>query len=109
MLQEPDLLPSARVLAVMERDFGNSFSGFTRAQSQQTKAKLLALPFGGAPQARFEALSQQSVQDQKAIEAADTMPFESYRQQYMSPERLEPFQDGHRTRACRRVSSVGVM
>jgi glutamate--cysteine ligase len=88
LLQEPDLLPSARVLAVMERDFENSFSGFTRAQSQQTKAKLLALPFGGAQQARFEALSQQSVQDQKGIEAADTMPFELYRQQYISTERL---------------------
>jgi glutamate--cysteine ligase len=28
------------------------------------------------------------VKDQKAIEAADTMPFEQYRQQYISPERL---------------------
>ena len=88
LLHEPDLLPSARVLAVMEQDFDNSFIGFTRAQSQQTKAKLLALPFSAAQQARFAALSQQSVQDQKAIEAADTMPFEVYRQQYVSPERL---------------------
>jgi glutamate--cysteine ligase len=90
LLQEPDLLPSARVLAVMERDYDNSFVGFTRSHSQQAKAKLLSLPFGGAQQARFEALSQQSVQDQKAIEVADTLPFELYRQQYMSPERLSP-------------------
>ena len=40
-------------------------------------------------QARFVALSQQSLQAQKAIEAADTMPFETYRQQYVSPERLD--------------------
>src|SRR3954469_24510782 len=32
LLDEPDLLPSARVLAVMEQDFGNSFTAFTRAQ-----------------------------------------------------------------------------
>jgi glutamate--cysteine ligase len=88
LLHEPDLLPSARVLAVMEQDFGNSFAGFTQAQSRQSKAKLLALPFNEGQQARLAALSQQSVQDQKAIEAADTMPFEIYRQQYVSPERL---------------------
>jgi glutamate--cysteine ligase len=44
LLEEPELLPSARVLAVMQQDFDNSFIGFTRMQSQQIKAKLLALP-----------------------------------------------------------------
>jgi glutamate--cysteine ligase len=72
----------------MQRDFANSFTSFTRAQSLQTKAKLLALPFSAAQQARFTALSEQSLRDQKAIEAADSMPFEAYRQQYVSPERL---------------------
>jgi glutamate--cysteine ligase len=88
LLQDPELLPSARVLAVMAQEFDNSFLGFTRAQSKQTKSKLLALPFSAAQQARFAALSEQSLQDQKAIEAADSMPFEMYRQQYISPERL---------------------
>jgi glutamate--cysteine ligase len=88
LLQDPSMLPSARVLEVMQRDHGNSFTALTRAQSQQTKAKLLALPFSAAQQARFDALSQQSLQEQRDIEARDTMPFESYRQQYISPERL---------------------
>jgi glutamate--cysteine ligase len=88
LLQDADLLPSARVLAVMQQEFDNSFIGFTRAQSQQTKAKLLGLPFSAAQQARFAAMSEQSVRDQKAIEAADDMAFEAYRQQYISPERL---------------------
>jgi glutamate--cysteine ligase len=88
VLLQPDLLPSARVLAVMQQDFDNSFIGFTRAQSQQTKAKLLALPFSAAQQSKFSALSEQSVRDRQAIEAGDTLPFEAYRQQYMSPERL---------------------
>ena len=88
LLNEPSLLPSARVLAVMEKEFDNSFIGFTAAQSQQTKAKLLALPFGAGQQAKFAALSEQSVQNQKAIEAGDSMPFETYRQQYVLPERL---------------------
>jgi glutamate--cysteine ligase len=88
LLHQPDLLPSARVLAVMERDFGHSFSAFTKDQSLQARRKLLALPFSAADHARFTALSEQSVRDQKAIEAADAMPFEAYRQQYMSPDRL---------------------
>jgi glutamate--cysteine ligase len=88
LMGQPDLLPSARVLDVMARDHADSFTGFTRAQSQQTRAKLLALPFPAGLQAKFEALSAQSVKDQQAIEAADTMPFEAYRQQYISPERL---------------------
>jgi glutamate--cysteine ligase len=88
LLDEPELLPSARVLAVMQEDFDNSFIAFTRAHSQQTKAKLRALPFSAAQQAKFAALSEQSVRDQQAIEASDSMPFEMYRQQYTSPERL---------------------
>ena len=33
-------------------------------------------------------MAAQSVADQRAIEAADTMPFEIYRQEYTSPVRL---------------------
>ena len=88
LLHAPDLLPSARVLSVMEKDYGNSFLAFTGAQSLQTRSKLLALPFSAAQQAKFSAMSAQSVADQKAIEAGDTMPFEIYRQQYVSPDRL---------------------
>ncbi|HUR89034.1 MAG TPA: glutamate--cysteine ligase [Ramlibacter sp.] len=88
LIAQPDLLPSARVLAVMEKDHGNSFTAFTRAQSLQTKAKLLALPFPATMHAKFEQLSAQSVKEQKAIEAADSIPFEAYRQQYISGERL---------------------
>lgn len=88
LVGNPDLLPSARVLSVMKADHGQSFTAFSCAQSLQTKSKLLALPFPSSLQAKFEQLSAQSVQEQKAIEAADTMPFEAFRQQYVSPERL---------------------
>ncbi|HEY0201516.1 MAG TPA: glutamate--cysteine ligase, partial [Burkholderiaceae bacterium] len=60
----------------------------TRARSLQTQRELLALPFAPALQERFVRASQESVAAQKAIEAADTMPFEVYREQYMSPTRL---------------------
>jgi glutamate--cysteine ligase len=87
-LRDTDLAPSARVLAVMARDFDNSYVAFTRAQSEQTRNRLLALPYPSELQARFAALSQASVEEQKRIEAGDSLPFEQYRQQYLSVERL---------------------
>jgi glutamate--cysteine ligase len=87
-LRDADSLPSARVLAAMARDFDNSFIQFVRARSLQTQEALLGLPFPGEQQARFAALTRQSIADQKAIEAADSMPFEIYREQYVSADRL---------------------
>ncbi|MCJ0762420.1 glutamate--cysteine ligase [Variovorax terrae] len=87
-LRDAASLPSARVLAAMARDHGDSFIAFTRAQSEQTRRTLLTLPFSAEQQASHEALSRQSIADQKAIEAADTLPFEQYRQQYVSADRL---------------------
>ena len=87
-LNDPSLLPSARVLAAMAQDFDHSFVKFVRAQSEKTRDVLQALPWTAAQQSHFEALSRESVAAQKKIEAADTMPFEIYRQQYVSPQRL---------------------
>ncbi len=88
VLKDPSTLPSARVLAAMAKDYDNSFIKFARAQSEKTRASLLKLPFSDQQQAHFEDLSRQSMQDQKKIEASDSMPFEVYREQYVSPDRL---------------------
>jgi glutamate--cysteine ligase len=88
VLREPDTAPSARVLAVMVRDFDSSYVGFTRAQSVQTRHALLALPFADEARLRLAAESKASVEAQKRIEANDSLPFEIYRQQYVSAERL---------------------
>jgi glutamate--cysteine ligase len=88
LLENPDMLPSARVLSAMAREHGNGFAAFTLVQSEQAKAKLLKLPYGGSLHTRMEAVVRQSVEDQKAVEAGDSLPFEQYREQYISPERL---------------------
>jgi glutamate--cysteine ligase len=72
----------------MARDHENSFVKFVRAQSEKTKAYFQTVPFSDEQQARFTLLSQQSIADQKKIEAGDSMPFEIYREQYVSAERL---------------------
>lgn len=87
LLSNPQSTPSARVLQAMQ-PHGNRFTAFVAAQSEQTHQHLLALPWAGQDQARFEAMTTQSVAAQKAIEGADTMPFEVYRQQYLSSDRL---------------------
>jgi glutamate--cysteine ligase len=87
-LADPSLLPSARVLAAMQGMPCGSFVPFIAQQSLHTRQHLLDLPFGAAQQSRFEAMTTASVAAQKAIEAADTMPFDVYLPQYLSPERL---------------------
>ncbi|KNZ33442.1 MAG: glutamate--cysteine ligase [Methylibium sp. NZG] len=87
-LSAPDTLPSAHVLHAMTQDFDSSYVRFTRAQSESTKAGLLALPLAPEVQARFARLAQASIDEQKQIEAMDSLPFEVYRQQYVSPDRL---------------------
>ncbi|MFN3494523.1 MAG: glutamate--cysteine ligase [Hydrogenophaga sp.] len=87
-LQAPQTLPSARVLEAMHRDHGDSFVAFARARSLSAKAELLARPWSQRQQARFEAMAETSMQVQREIEAADSMPFEIYRQEYVSAERL---------------------
>jgi glutamate--cysteine ligase len=87
-LRDAARLPSARVLGAMASAHDNSFTAFTRERSQQTRQALLDLPWGPAQQARFEAMARQSLEDQKKIEAGDTLPFEIFRQEYVSPKRL---------------------
>ena len=87
-LNDTSTLPSARVLATMAKDHDNSFVKFIRTQSEKTKTHLLGLPFSSAQNAHFAALSKQSLADQKKIESLDSMPFEIYREQYVSSERL---------------------
>ena len=88
-LAQPDTLSSARVLATMQQDFGGSHIDFLRAQSEQTRSRLLALPWTAAQQAAAEAEARASVAEQARIEAADSGDFESFRQAYLAPERLQ--------------------
>lgn len=89
-LGEPDRLSSARVLDAITRDFGRSYTRFVKAQSVAARQTLLDAPFAAELQSRFAALAGQSMAEQRRIEAADTMPFEIYRQKYLAPERLVP-------------------
>ena len=87
-LQHPETLPSARVLKAITEEYEGSFAAFVRAQSAHTRQAMLDMPLPAELQARFEALAAESWEAQRKIEAADTMPFDIYLQEYLSPRRL---------------------
>ena len=80
--------PSARVLDAMARDYDNSFVRFVLAQSLAHRETLLALPFADDDAQRHARLAAESLATQGDIEAADTLPFETFRQNYLSPASL---------------------
>lgn len=88
-LRDSAEVPSARVLATMASDFDSSYVRFTRAQSEQAKTVLLKLPLPADRELYFRGLAQQSAEEQKRIEAADTVPFEIYRENYLSASSLD--------------------
>jgi glutamate--cysteine ligase len=87
-LADPDAAPSARVLQAVKRDYGNSYVRFVLAQSRAAREAILALPFSDDVAARFAELAEESIAEQKRIEAADDVPFETFRRQYLEPIRL---------------------
>jgi glutamate--cysteine ligase len=87
-LRDPERLPSARVLSAMRKEHDGSYTGFVKTCSERIKQVLLQRPFPAEMQTRFSRLARGSVEEQQRIDGADTMPFETFRQQYLSPQRL---------------------
>jgi glutamate--cysteine ligase len=61
---------------------------FVLAQSAKHRDALLALPLADEMAERFAQMAEESLAEQRQIEAADTLPFESWRQLYLAPFRL---------------------
>jgi len=87
-LADPELTPSARVLRTMKRQHGNSHTRFALAQSRANRDAIMALPFPKQVAERFARMGRESIEEQQRIEAADTLPFEAFRQVYLAPIRL---------------------
>ena len=75
----------------MARDHGNSYVRFVLAQSLAHRDTHPRIAVSRRSRRALCAPGRRIVTEQRAIEAADTLPFESYRQLYLgalSPERL---------------------
>ena len=89
-LHQPDSLPSVRILREVTGRFDGSFVAFAKAQPLLTRKTMLDQAMSPAVEARFKGLASKSWDAQRKIEAADTLPFDLYLQEYLSPRHLIP-------------------
>jgi glutamate--cysteine ligase len=57
---------------------------FALSQSVQHKRTLMQLPLSEEEKARYARMAEESIAAQAKIEAADSVPFETYRREYLS-------------------------
>ena len=76
------------MLAEMGQSFANSYVGFALAQSLRHRSAVIDLPLAAEVEARYAHMAADSLAAQRRIEAADSVPFETYRQQYLSRDLL---------------------
>jgi len=85
-LRDPERTPSARVLRAMRERHGASYVAFAAEQSRRHREALLAAPLAPAVAQRYDSMARESFDEQRRIEAADSMPFEAYRRQYIAQD-----------------------
>jgi glutamate--cysteine ligase len=85
---DPASLPSARVLDEMQQRYDGSYSRFVLGWSLRHRNALRGEPWPAELEARLARMAQSSLEKQRMIEARDEVPFEAYRQQYLSPDSL---------------------
>jgi glutamate--cysteine ligase len=83
-LADPASTRSARMLAEMGQTYDNSYVAFALAQSLCHRRTVLDLPLAAEVEASYARMAEVSLAAQRRIEAADSAPFETYRQQYLS-------------------------
>jgi len=79
---------SARVLAEIGQSGDNSYVAFALAQSMRHRRVLRDQPLPPEVEARYAAMAEESLAARRRIEAADNIPFETYRRQYLSKDLL---------------------
>ena len=90
MLADSSLTASARVLAAMAAKHDNSYTAFALAQSRAHRAALAALSLPAELAQRYAAMAVESLALQKRMEDRERVPFEDWRRQYLSLEKLRP-------------------
>ncbi len=85
---DPAKTRSARVLAEIDRTEDKSYVAFALAQSRRHRSALQDLALPAESEARYARMAEESLAAQRRIEAADSVPFETYRQHYLSKDLL---------------------
>jgi glutamate--cysteine ligase len=85
---DPSATPSARMLRDIEQLYGKSYVRFALAHSVAHRNGVLALPLSTEVAARYARMAEESLVAQHEIEAKDDVPFETYRQRYLTQDLL---------------------
>jgi glutamate--cysteine ligase len=88
-LEDPESVPSARVLHAMQRNHGGSHLRFALAESLLHRGALSGAPLPPEAAKTYEDLARASLAEQRDIEASDRIDFETWRRQYLDPANLE--------------------
>jgi glutamate--cysteine ligase len=86
VVREPESAPSARVLHAMARNHADSYVRFVLAMSLLHQKND---PMPPDAERYFVRLAEKSLEEQRKIEASDSVDFETYRARYLSPELLK--------------------
>jgi glutamate--cysteine ligase len=82
-IDDPDMTPSARVLAEMA-DNKEEYYHFALRMSRQHQQWFAARPLPAEDLARFRQEAERSIQRQQEIESANNIPFETFLQNYFA-------------------------
>jgi glutamate--cysteine ligase len=89
-LEDPDALPSARVLHAMQRNHEGSYVRFVLAESLLHRGSLLGMRLAAKVEEEFADMARASLAKQRQIEAQDRVDFETYRRKYLDSSNLVP-------------------
>lgn len=89
-LLDPDSLPSARMLREIRSRNAGSCVAYALERSLEHRAELRGMPLAAETERRLAKMTEDSFAEQRAIEAADDVDFETFRRGYVSAERLTP-------------------
>lgn len=82
-VDDPELTPSAQMLAIM-RERGEGFYHFARRMAEQHAGYFNGLAENDEAMSLFKAEAEKSLKKQKEIEAADTLSFDEYLNNYFA-------------------------
>ena len=82
-ITDPDLTPSARMLAEMDQQ-GEEFYHFAMRMSRQHQQWFADRPLDESKRLQFEKLARESIAKQQSIEAVDEIPFANFLQNYFA-------------------------
>ena len=82
-IADPDLTPSARMLAEMRRHH-ESFHAFASRMSHAYNRFFSGLPVRKERMAEYEQMARESLEKQRAIEQSDTLSFDEYLEHYFA-------------------------